>query len=240
MDNLSLWEKVRTVPPTALKDIQAGRLKGKSDINPVWRLKTLTEQFGPCGFGWKYEITEKRLEPGANGEIAAFVDINLYVFYDGKWSEPIPGTGGSSFVANEKNGLYVSDECFKMALTDAISVSCKALGFGADVYWDKDKTKYSGRPQNAPQAPQDTPRATPQEEARDGVDRITARKALFAKAKELGFSEDSVKDYIKEWYDVTSTASLNVQQLEEAAQKLIEEDRRLAEHARKAEQGSLV
>lgn len=142
MDNLSLYNKARKVPKEALKEIGAGRLKGKSDINPMWRLKTLTENFGMCGIGWKYEITSKRLENGANGEIAAFVDINIYVKVDGEWSEPIPGTGGSSFVANERNGLYTSDECFKMALTDAISVACKALGFGADVYWDKDSTKY--------------------------------------------------------------------------------------------------
>ena len=47
------------------------------------------------------------------------------------------------FAAKEKNGIYVSDECFKMATTDAISVACKQLGFGADVYWQGDKTKYN-------------------------------------------------------------------------------------------------
>lgn len=143
MTNLKIYDAVRSVPSNATKAIGGGRLKGMTDINPMWRLKTLTEQFGPCGIGWKYEITEKRLENGANNEIAAFVDINLYIQVDGKWSEPIPGTGGSSFVAKEKGGLYTSDECFKMALTDALSVACKALGFGADVYWDKDKTKYN-------------------------------------------------------------------------------------------------
>ena len=30
-----------------------------------------------------------------------------------------------------------------MAYTDALSVSCKQLGIGADVYWEKDRTKYS-------------------------------------------------------------------------------------------------
>ena len=29
-----------------------------------------------------------------------------------------------------------------MAYTDAISVACKALGVGADVYWQADRTKY--------------------------------------------------------------------------------------------------
>lgn len=156
MGNLDIWEKVRNVPTTAIKPITGGRLKGMTDINPMWRMKVLTEQFGPCGIGWKYEIVEKRLESGSKEQIAAFVDINLYVKHEGEWSAAIPGTGGSSFVAAESGGLYTNDECFKMALTDAISVSCKALGFGADVYWDKDKTKYSqtdreqGEPTPAP------------------------------------------------------------------------------------------
>lgn len=142
MENLAIYNAVRSVPDSAKKQIGAGRLKGKTDINPMWRLKTLTEQFGPCGIGWKYVITDKRLEQGANGEVAAFLDIDLFVKVDGAWSDAIPGTGGSAFVAKEKNGPYTSDECFKMALTDAISVACKALGFGADVYWDADRSKY--------------------------------------------------------------------------------------------------
>lgn len=142
MENLAIYNAVRSVPDSAKRQIGAGRLKGKTDINPMWRLKTLTEQFGPCGIGWKYVITDKRLEQGADGEVAAFLDIDLFVKVDGAWSEAIPGTGGSAFVAKEKNGPYTSDECFKMALTDAISVACKALGFGADVYWEADMSKY--------------------------------------------------------------------------------------------------
>ena len=33
-----------------------------------------------------------------------------------------------------------------MALTDAISVACKALGFGADVYWQAGRSKYNPTP----------------------------------------------------------------------------------------------
>ena len=142
-DNLNIYNDSRKVPPEAQKRIKGGRLSGMTDINPMWRIKKLTELFGPCGFGWKYEITEKVLKEGGNNEIAAFVDINLYVKYDGEWSEPIPGTGGSTFVAKESRGLHTSDECYKMALTDAISVACKSLGFGADIYWSADRTKYS-------------------------------------------------------------------------------------------------
>lgn len=143
MDNLIIYNAVRQPPKEALKDIQAGRLKGKTDINPMWRLKALTEQFGLCGIGWKYVITKQWLEHGGKDEVSAFVNIDLFIKVDGQWSDAIPGTGGSSFVANERNGLYTSDECFKMALTDAISVSCKALGFAADIYWQSDSTKYN-------------------------------------------------------------------------------------------------
>ena len=148
MDNMKFYELGRKVPAEAMKPISAGRLKGMTDINPMWRIKKLTEMFGACGQGWWYEITDKRIVVDeTTNQKAAFVDILL--FYtdpeSGKDSHGIPGTGGSSFVAQERNGAYLSDECFKMALTDAISVAAKALGIGADIYFDKDKTKYTGQ-----------------------------------------------------------------------------------------------
>ena len=141
MDNLELYNKLREVPKEAQKEITGGRLKGFTDINPMWRIKALTDAFGVCGFGWKYEIVSQELREGANSEIAAFVTINLYVKL-GEWSEAIQGVGGSMFVTKETNRLYTSDECFKMALTDALSVACKSLGVGADIYFAKDRTKY--------------------------------------------------------------------------------------------------
>ena len=147
MENLSLYESFKSVPDVAKKTIPAGRLKGMTDINPMWRIKSLTERFGPCGIGWKYTIKDQRLEKGCNDEISAFVSIDFFYMYNGKWSEAIPGIGGSSFVAKEKSGMYQSDECFKMALTDAIGIACKALGMAADVYFQKDRTKYDQTPQ---------------------------------------------------------------------------------------------
>lgn len=141
MENLELYNKVREVPQDAKKTISAGRIKGFTDINPMWRIKCLTEQFGPCGIGWYYKTVEKWTET-VGDEICAFVMIELYVLYDGKWSQPISGTGGSRLATKERSGVYVSDECYKMATTDALSVACKNLGIGADVYWKEGKTKY--------------------------------------------------------------------------------------------------
>lgn len=144
MDNLELYERVRTVPESAQKKISAGRLKGMTDINPMWRIKILTENFGVCGIGWFPEILRTWLEIGANSEITANIEIKLYVKIDSEWSKGIPGIGGSKLVSKESNGLYTDDECYKKAYTDALSVACKALGIGADIYFAKDETKYNG------------------------------------------------------------------------------------------------
>lgn len=141
MANLDLYNKVREVPKGAQKSFNNGRFSG-TDINPMWRIKKLTEEFGICGFGWYYEITDKWLEKGQDDIVAAFVNINLFIKIGEEWSKPIQGTGGNTFVSKNKNGYQVSDECYKMALTDAISVAAKALGVGADIYFSNDRTKY--------------------------------------------------------------------------------------------------
>jgi len=158
--NLSLYDKSRSVPAEAKKLIESGRLKGKTDINPMFRIKRMTEIFGPCGFGWKYEIV-KQWQETYGQEVKAFTNINLFFKQNDQWSEPIPGTGGASLVAIESKGPYVSDEGFKMSLTDALSVAMKALGIAADVYYEKDmmnfESKYETGSQNTapqPQAPQ--------------------------------------------------------------------------------------
>lgn len=156
MDNMAIYNQARAVPDEAIKSIQAGRLKGMSDINPMWRIKRLTEIFGPCGVGWWYVIKDERIvDDATTKQRAAFVDIDLYYVYEDRVSQPIPGTGGASFLSQERNGPYLSDECFKMALTDAISVAAKALGIGADVYYAKGRDKYSDNTE--PELPKPTP-----------------------------------------------------------------------------------
>ena len=112
MENLEIYNRVREVPETAKKPITGGRLKGMTDINPMWRIKVLTEQFGVCGIGWYYEVVDKRIDTveGAK-EMIATIQINLYVKIDGEWSKPIMGIGGSMVASMERNGLYVDDEC---------------------------------------------------------------------------------------------------------------------------------
>lgn len=148
MGNLDLYEKFRVVPEEAQKKIEGGRLKGFTDINPMWRIKKLTEEFGVCGIGWKPQIVRTWLDSGDKGEVVANVEILLFVKMDNEWSEGIPGVGGSKLVAKESGGLFTDDECYKKAYTDALSVACKALGIGADIYYQKDASKYQTPPQD--------------------------------------------------------------------------------------------
>lgn len=138
MGNLDYYNKLKAVPQQALRQIQSGRLRGKHDINPMWRIKAMTEQFGVCGIGWKYVITKQWTETFGN-EVKAYCNIDLFIKVNGEWSDAIQGTGGSSEVSMESKGAYVSDECYKMALTDALSVAMKALGVAADVYFEAGK-----------------------------------------------------------------------------------------------------
>ena len=133
MENLKYWDALKQPPLEALKTIQGGRLKGKTDISPQWRYKAMTEQFGVCGVGWKYTVDKLWLEP-AGDEICAFAEIGLSIKVDSEWSAPIPGIGGSMLREQETKGLYVSDECYKMAITDALSVAMKMIGVAADIY----------------------------------------------------------------------------------------------------------
>lgn len=164
-DNMKIYNQCRAVPPEALKPITGGRLKGMTDINPMWRIQKLTEMFGACGIGWWYEITEKHvIDDEITHQKAAFVDIAL--FYKnpdtGEVSHPVYGTGGASLVAQEQKGAYLSDEGFKMALTDALSIAAKALGVGADVWFAAGRDKYTAQNNTESDQAKPTQQATKQ------------------------------------------------------------------------------
>ena len=100
-DNLRLYEQGRSVPRNAQKQFDTGRFKG-TDINPMWRIKKLTEMFGPAGFGWYTEIVRQEHIPAGEDSMMVFVDINLYVKEGDTWSKPIFGSGGNTIKTKGK------------------------------------------------------------------------------------------------------------------------------------------
>lgn len=144
-ENMRFYGQVQDTPKEAQKPFNNGRFSG-TDINPMWRIKKLTEVFGPVGFGWWTQNVQYDFVPAEETkEVAVFCQLDLIVKdpETGEESKPIYGVGGNTFVAQRKNGPQSSDEAKKMAYTDALSIACKALGFSHDIYYQADRTKYT-------------------------------------------------------------------------------------------------
>lgn len=227
MEKMTFYESTRVVPPEAQKSIGGGRLKGMTDINPMWRIKKLTELFGPAGIGWVFKVIDHRMVPGAQDQVAVFVDVELRYKDGDVWSEPVYGTGGSMFIAKEAAGLYTDDEAYKKAYTDAQSVACKALGIGADVYWQKDATKYTEKEagkitpveKNAPaEAPMPNASEEPQE-SDDILSQIAQTKNIIFKlglTKGLNAAQVTEKavNYVESKFGaLVEFADMNLEQL---------------------------
>ena len=151
---IDIYESLAQPPKSALRQIEAGKLKGKTDINPQWRYKAMTEKFGLVGIGWKYEVQKLWTEAGAGNEKLAFAQVAVFVKDGDAWSEPIVGIGGSKLVQFEKGAAVSNDEGYKMAVTDAFSTALKMLGVAADIYAGRwDGTKYNDEPATLPQPP---------------------------------------------------------------------------------------
>jgi hypothetical protein len=208
--SLELWNKFKTPPQDALKKIVGGRLSGKSDISPIWRYQVMTEAFGPCGIGWKFQVVRTWTEDAPDEQRFCFVELNLYIKYQGEWSEPIPGFGGDTVLVKEKSGLHLNDEAYKMALTDALGSAMKMLGVAADVYANKMDTKYgrgtdaSGQEQK-PNTGQSN--GQPKELATDGQISM-----ILQKAKEHHLTNEDLRTLSKWKFRVDSSKQLTTKQ----------------------------
>ena len=181
-NNMRYYDYARSVPDGALKAFSNGRFTG-SDINPMWRIKMLTEMFGPAGIGWYTDVTRQEVVPVDDGNMMVFVDLNLYVSENGEWSKPIFGTGGNILKVKGRG----DDEGYKKAYTDALSIACKALGIGADVWYANDTTsKYSDKyiDNNAPTSSAEMPRGSVEAAQAVGRNKIKEMEEKLKQARE--------------------------------------------------------
>jgi len=185
----SRYNAVKTVPQSALKIIDFGKLKGKYDISPQWRWEILTEVYGMCGVGWYFDIVETKEVPvEATGETMLYVKVNLYIKDGDEWSKPIPGYGGDFLIQKDKNGYHGNDEAFKMAVTDALGTAAKMIGVGADVYRGLQDTKINA--------------AVEKEKKEKNFDPHNAYAIILKMAKEHGLSEEQVAHQLTEMFGV--------------------------------------
>ena len=186
MDNMEIYNKLARPPKDTLKTISGGRLTGMTDIKPQWRIKAMTEQFGPCGIGWTYSIDKTWSEPGGSSDVMCFAIVSVKIKYGESWSEPFPGIGGSQIIEKESKGLHTNDEGYKMAVTDALSVAFKMIGVAADIYMGNwDGTKY--------RETFDTSDSTEWVKKIAEAKTVDELKAIFAEAWKAATDHDTIK-----------------------------------------------
>lgn len=158
-DNMRIYNAARTVPDGAKKPIKGGAYgaAGLTDINPQYRIERMTELFGACGDGWKWEPVEFW---EANGVCYAHVTV-MYLMTDGEWSAPVHGYGGTKIGGKDDSDLY------KSTITDAVGNALRYLGIGADVWYKSsnppEKNQFDGKHSAPPEMGAEPPRqpATP-------------------------------------------------------------------------------
>lgn len=130
-DNLRIWEVLSRTDPAHTKGFsRAGGFKGTA-IKPMWIIRRLTEQFGPCGQGWG--IGEPRFEMvhAQNGDSLVYCTVSCW---HGSPENTLFGVGGDKVAGTNKNGQFTDDEAFKKAFTDAVNNAFKFIGVAADIH----------------------------------------------------------------------------------------------------------
>lgn len=137
-ENTALWNELRTTPQEYTKQFQrAGGFSGKS-IDPVYRIRRLTERFGPCGMGWGF-VQEDQWSDGGTGVYCVYIRGYLWYRLNGKRYKTCSHTGGT-------DASRTPDEAYKMAETDALGKCCVDIGLAVDVYMgEHDGDKYQER-----------------------------------------------------------------------------------------------
>ncbi|PHM22644.1 hypothetical protein [Xenorhabdus ehlersii] len=157
--NLRIWKAVQRTDPRFTKPLEGVGYTGTS-INSNYMLMRATEQFGPAGGSWGYQVLEDKMLDGApmtepvydaNNKQTGFRllrdgdgtliceqnhSIKILLWYplgDGTRGE-IESYGATPYRYKTKNGIKTDGEVIKKSLTDAIKKALSMLGFSADVF----------------------------------------------------------------------------------------------------------
>jgi len=130
---LKLWKAVSRTNPDDTKKVTFGR--GFTAIDPYSQIRNATEQFGPAGEGWGWEVTNVTHLP--TNEVGVLVRL-----WHGKPDTFIEQWGQAGLYI-DKNEKMKDTDCMKKATTDGVTKCLSYLGFNADVFLGKfDDNKY--------------------------------------------------------------------------------------------------
>lgn len=129
-DNMKIWDAVSKTDPKHTKKVTFGRKFTAIDAH--YQVMKATEQFGPVGEGWGYNVEHGSIK----------VDDDTMLAYSDVWLWQVnikhtfgPFRGMSELRWLDKNGVVKHDtDAFKKAMTDALTKGLSHLGFSADVF----------------------------------------------------------------------------------------------------------
>ncbi|WLQ15387.1 hypothetical protein O5O45_05565 [Hahella aquimaris] len=141
--NLHIWEAVDKTAPeyTEAYTLPSGFVG--TSVNASYLIKRATEQFGPLGTGWGYEILEERIDEGAPLNLDAegqqmimgkthTIKLRFWYAYENEIAEFIH-YGHTPYVYRDAFGIQYDSDAPKKTLTDAIKKCLYMLGFAGDV-----------------------------------------------------------------------------------------------------------
>lgn len=150
-DNLAIWTALEKTDPRHVKPITGKSYSGNSP-KPHYIIWKLTEQFGPVGKGFGWEVIAERYVDGIphdNGtEKLHECRVRFWWIIQGEdgavsKSGTVESYGCTKALYKAKQGYWVSDEdAAKKSLTDAIVKAASWLGAAGDIFmgrWDDSK-----------------------------------------------------------------------------------------------------
>lgn len=143
--NLKIWSALAKTDPAQTKAFnRAGGFKGTA-IKPIWVIRRLTEEFGPCGVGWGIGEPQFQVVP-CDGETMVYCTVECWHNNGVAGANPVAtlyGVGGDKVMAKRSSGPFCDDEAFKKAFTDAVNNAFKFIGVAADIHMGQfDDNKY--------------------------------------------------------------------------------------------------
>ena len=140
-NNKALWARAFTTDPRAVKAITGKQYAGNSP-KPYWIVERLTDEFGPCGIGWGFQIISERFERFSDTDTLHIAAVRFWYVLEGQRGE-LEQIGQTKSSYTTSSGKFMLDEdAPKKSVTDALVKCASYLGFAGDIFsgrWDDSK-----------------------------------------------------------------------------------------------------
>jgi hypothetical protein len=138
-ENTALWDRVCKTDPKHVKPITGKQYSGNSP-KPYYIVRRLTEEFGPVGTGWGFDIVSERFERLSETDVLHVAKVEFWYGADRKSFQQMGQTKAAYMTS--KGTLLVDEDAPKKSVTDALVKCASYLGFAGDIFmgqWDDSK-----------------------------------------------------------------------------------------------------